>query len=369
MTSTTDEYADLDFEQSGGAEVAKASSKSGDFEREIEYLGLKGDEAAKASGRDRILMRFVTDFRKPRPDEASSKFNLPWITANEHGFLNTKPRPDWVPEGQKWSAKMTLGCRKDKIFIKRFGGKCYGCDVLKAKASAKTWALGIEREEVRSEDGATILGFRDKTRKVFDRDENGDLIVLSEENGKKKYQMKDAPAWVVMNQGWKNFFGNLNGQAGYFQTILDADWLITRDGTEADNTVYSFVRVSEQVIPPEGYVVNGYDLSAAYGGQKFDLRLPGIMEALYPDMPDLRHIIAQRVSEDIINRYFVAGWVPPEVAEKAAGGNAQQGQTGGGAPPMMMSTNPSQPAPQGGTSEPASAQMEALKARISGQQS
>lgn len=369
-TTTVDDYTDYDFEKSGGAEVAKESSKAGDFEREIMFLSLKGDAASVAAGKNRMLLRFVTDFQKPRPDEASSKFNLPWITANEHNFLNTKPRPDWLPEKMKWSAKMTLGCRKDKIFIKKFGGACYGCDVLKAKASAKTWALGIEREEVRDESG-NLIGLRDKMRKVFDRDAEGNPIVIGEENGKKKYQMKDAPAWIVMNQGWKNFFANLNGQAGYFGTILDADWLVTRTGEGADDTVYSFVRVGEQVIPPEGYVVGDIDLSAAYGGQKFDLRLPGLMETLYPDMPDLRRIIAERVRQDIIDRYFVPGWVPPaeELARYQQQGQQSGGQSsGGGAAPMMMSSNPSQPAPQGGTAEVPSDAMAALKARIAGGQ-
>lgn len=365
MPTETDNYEDLDFEQSGGAEVAKESSKAGDFEREIMFMSLKGDANSVAAGKHQMMIRFVTDFQKPHPDEPSSKFNLPWITANEHNFLNTKPRPDWVPEKQKWPAKMTMGCRKDKIFIKRFEGKCYGCDVLKAKSSARTWALGIEREEVRDADGK-VLGLRDKMREVFARDDKGELIVLKEEGGKKEYAKKQAPAWVVMNQGWKNFFANLNGQASYFKTILDADWLVTRTGEDTEST-YSFVRVGEQVIPPEGYVVNDLDLSAAYGGQKFDLRLPGLMEALYPDMPDLRRIIAERVRDDIVNRFFVPGWTPPaeEMAKNASA--AQQGQTGGGAP-MMMSTNPSQPAATGGTAEVPSDAMAALKARIAGGQ-
>jgi len=365
MTSSTIELGDdLDFSGSMGADVAKDANKGGDFQREIEFMKIPGSQAAIDAGTNQKIVRFVTDFKVARPDEPVTKYNLPWITAKEHGFVKTKPKPDWADKDRRWPERAGGGCRKDPIFVKRYGGACYFCDEMKHKPSSSTWALAVEREEVR-DDANKIIGYRDKTREVFDRDEQGNLIVLKQEGDKKEYAKKTVPAWLAIQQGWKNFFGNLNGQAQYYKTVLDGDWLITRTGETKDDTTYAFIRVAEMALP-EG---NPYGYPA---GTKYDLGLSApdsehlpLIEQVYPDMPDLRQIVANRVSDDIVNVYFRPGWTPPEKEGQASGSKDGVKAAGdGGAMMMMTSSAPDQPSGSGGGDEPSSEAMEALRNRL-----
>lgn len=344
--------AEFDFSGSQGAEVAKESNKGGNFAREVEYFGLDGSPAGVAQGTNQGLFRFVTDSVR-RTDGPMSKYNLAWITVAGH-YAQTKPKPEWAKEGANWPTKMSAGCRKDKVFTGKFGGQCLVCEQGN-KSSNRTWALAVEREEVR--ENGSLLGYRDKTREVNATDEKGDFIVLSTDGDKKTYQMKTVPAFVVMHMGWKNFFGPLSASAAYYDRdnvsgLLSGDWVITRTGTTNNDTNYTFIRVSEQALP-EG---NPYGLP---GGTKYDLAIPGLMEQIYPDMPDLRRLIADKVSDDYFGRFFQPGWTPPDHEAKGP-----QQQVGGA--PMMMMT-PSQPPATPATpaaEEPSSSALEALRNRV-----
>lgn len=359
------EMDQFDFSGSMGAEVAKESNKGGTFAREVEYLSLDGSAAGVAQGKNQILVRFLTDVQRRHADQPVTKFNLPWITVAGH-YTRTKPRPDYAREGAQWPEKMNAGCRADKVFAKGYPSGCMFCQ-RGEKPSSRTWALAVEREEVRNEQNQ-ILGYQDKTREVFARDEKGDLIVIGKKSdGKDEYQMKTVPAIVVMNMGWKNFFGPLQASAQYFNSLLDGDWVITRSGTKSDDTTYTFIRVAEQTLPEN----NPFGLPA---GTKYDLSIPGLMDAVYPDMPDLRKIIADRVSEDYLGRWFVPGWTPPNHQQQ--GGQQQVVQQG--VVQQTTTTNatfmaPGQPAQQqaapavpntGATEEPPTGALDALRARV-----
>lgn len=354
MTKTVDEY---DFSGSQGAETAQEEMKGGDFAREVEFLRLDGSQSGIAQGKNQILARFLTNMVQPPAGTAMSKFNLGWMTVASH-FAPTKPKPPYVDEKRKWPARMSAGCRKDKIFVKRFNDQCYLCDTLGSKPSKRVWALAVERKEVRDNQG-NILGYLDKTREVFDTDENGDFIVLSEKDGKKEYQKKEVPAYILMEQGWKNFFQVLQGQAQY-HGLMSQDWLISRTGTDNNDTSYAFIRIAEQNIPAE----NPWGLAP----QKYDLATPEVIQAVYPDMPDLRETLINRVSEETLGRYFVPGWVPegwtPDQA-KSGGGATVKTSPGTG---MLMTSSPATAAPETPQSapaaEPSSSALDALKNRV-----
>lgn len=383
----TDMIEEFDFSGSTGAEVAKEANKGGDFQREIEFLTLKADPASVQQGKDKAIVRLVTEHEvKPwMHGHGVTKYNFAWITVAQH-YAPTKPKPAYAREGARWPEKMYAVCRKDKVFAKKFNNQCLICEQGN-KASDRTWALGIEREQVI--DNGQIIGIRDKMREVLDFDESGQPIVLEQNGDKKTYKKKWVPAWVVLNFGWKNFFNALNGQASYFQSVLGRDFLIQRTGTGNNDTNYTF-------IPLDPITMSGEWAQAAgvADGTPYDLGLTvaedngrpvPLMERLYPDMPDLRKIVVERTSEDYYGRWFKPGWVPEgfdpsKVATNGqapsgvqtgwappTGGVQQQGQQQGySAPPQQQAPVTPAPAaaPQGGA--PSADALEALRQRVTG---
>lgn len=383
MTSTIDEF---DFSGSVGAAVAKEANKGGDFKRELEFLTLKADPASIQQGNDRAIVRLVTEHeRKPWMGDVMTPWSLPWITVKQH-YAPTRPKPEWAREGQTWPAKMFAVCRKDKVFKKKFNDNCEVCNA-GTKASDRSWALGIEREQII--EGGKVVGLRDKTREVFDRDDNGEAIVLSVEGDKKTYQMKIVPAWVVLNFGYKNFFNALSGQASYFGTILGRDYVIQRTGMENNDTNYTFIGLDPITIGgewatslgvPEGTPYDmGHPVTTVDDGKGGQRSVP-LAELLYPDMPDLRRIVADRTSEEYFGRWFIPGWNPKDYVP---GQNAQQGAQGGvqqgySAPPAGQPAQPATPvtpapaatpAPAGeapAAAGPTTSALDALRARVQG---
>lgn len=384
MTSTYEE--EFDFSGSVGADVAKEANKGGDFQREIEFLTLKADEASVAQGKDRAIIRLCTEYERKdwMGDPATTpmtRWSLPWITVKQH-YAPTRQRPPFAREGSTWPAKMFAVCRCDKVFSKKYGGVCLVCQQGN-KASDRTWALAIEREQV--VENGRIVGIRDKMREVFDRDESGEPIVLSTDSeGKKTYQMKTVPAWTVLNFGWKNFFNPLSGQASYFKTILGRDYIVQRTGMGNNDTTYTFVGLDPITITGEWAqslgVAEGtpYDLGlvvAEHEGRNIPLG-----ELLYPDMPDLRKIVAERTSPDYFGRWFDPNWLPegyvPGQQANGAQQGVQSGQQAGYQPPAGQPSQPATPvtpepaAPAANGEAPASgpgpSALDALKARVTG---
>lgn len=381
MTDQTVE--EFDFSGSQGETHAAEAMKGGDFEREIMYLSLDGSPAGIAQGKNRTILRFVTDSAR-RADAPPNKFSLAWITVAGH-FAPTKPKPPYY-EGSNWPGKFGSGCRKDPVFAKKYSGNCLICDQGN-KPSKRVWGLAVEREEVRDDNGA-VLGLRDKMREVFDRDAEGNAIVIGEKDGKKQYKMKTVPAWIVCQQGWKNFWQPLSGQATYHggnaqgalkgiglgggSGLLDSDWVITRIGTENNDTNYTPIRLSTITIPAEnpwGVPSMPYDLSAVLedGRTLAEVIYSGETEdgdtKIDMTMPDLRRLIADKVSDDYFGFWFVPGWLPkdfdPSKVKSDSGNSASKPGgfvMGGGAAPATPSTPT--------TEEPPSSALDALKARV-----
>lgn len=380
---SVDMMEEFDFGSAEGATVAQEANKGGDFAREVEYLSLKADAGSVAAGKNRAIVRVLTEFeRKPWMDGTKvTPFNYAWITVAQH-YAPTKPKPEYVKPEAKWPQKWNAVCRKDKVFAKKFGGACYICDNLNSKPTNRTWALAVEREQV-IENGQ-IIGIRDKMREVLDRDANGDLIVEREENGKKIYKKKMVPAWLILNFGWKNFFGNLAGQGQYFQTVMDSDYVITRTGEDNNDTNYSFVRL-DPIYLPEGNSFGlpagtKYDLSLIVGQDETGRQIP-LREVVYPDMPDLRRIISEKTSDDYYGRYFVPGWLPkgfdPSKVQTGQQGVQNGVQQQGGYQPVQQggyqqvqpqqAPAPAQPTPpQQQAAEPSQASLDALRNRVLG---
>lgn len=372
MTTGYDEY---DFSGSMGASVAKEANKGGDFAREVEFLTLKADAASVAQGKDQAIVRLVTEYeRKPWMGEAITPQSVPWITVKQH-YAPTKPKPEYAREGATWPQKMYAVCRKDKVFTKKFGDNCHICNGGN-KPSERTWALGIEREQV-IEDGR-IVGIRDKTREVLAFDAEGKPIVIGDPNAEKKeYQKKTVPAWVILNFGWKNFFNALSGQAAYYQTILGRDYVIKRTGEGNNDTNYTFIGLDPITITGEWATSLGvpegtpYDLGFTVA-QAEGRGIP-LSELLYPDMPDLRKIVSERVSEDYYGRFFIPGWVPEGFTPGQQQGQAQGVQNGVQQGYTAPAGQPSQPAapvtpqPTGDApAGPAVSALDALRARVQG---
>lgn len=287
MTATTME---LDWDAAEGSEAAKEASKNSGaaFDR-VEFFGLDASPGGVASGADKALVRFLSDHVKV---EGQADL-IPWITVEQHSMVPTKPRPADLKENSGWPAKMTAVCRNGKIFKARYGD-CYICnnmtkpDGKKYFAGARTWAIGVLREQVRGDGSEALGGPGLKGQIVGVRDMTKEVAVLGEDN-KPTGETKMVKQYVKFNLGWKNFFGPLSGIAGYHGTVVDRDYLIQRSGMGQNDTNYTFV--------PMDPIQMG-------DGRVFDVRNPEIRAEHYGDRPDLRQIVAEVASDEFYDRFY-----------------------------------------------------------------
>lgn len=380
--TTMEEY---DFSGSMGADVAKESGKGGDFQRELEFLSLRADQASINQGKNQAIVRLCTEYEmKPHMAQVPPEFRrfaLPWITVAQH-YAPTKQKPPYAKEGQRWPEKMYCVCRKDKVFAKKFSDQCPVC-ANGIKSSNRTWALAVEREQV-IEDGR-VLGIRDKMREVSIFGSDGQPIVERVEGDKKIYAKKWVPAYLILNFGWKNFFNALAGQASYHKTVMGRDYVVSRTGTDNNDTTYAFIPLDPIVLGPDNpWGVQGgtpYDLSLVLGEENG--RPVTLLEKVYPDLPDLRKIVADRTSEEYYGRWFIPGWLPEGFDPNAQQNSGQQGvQTGymGGYTPQggqqqgqqqgyqpQQPQAPATPDPQNQQTGPSADALQNLKNRMMGQ--
>lgn len=233
-----------------GAEAAAEASKGGGNFAKTHFFGLEDGKQA--------ILRFITDAAD-------------WIVVDQHQMVPTKGKPDGY-EGN-WPEKMGSVCRKDEAFS---FGECYICEFVvdgkKVKRpSARTWALACEREEV-IEDGK-IVGLRDKTREVTKKVDDKDVTTVEK-------------SIVVVNMGYKNFFGVLQGFAGHYGTVLDRDYIIQRKGAGTD-TVYTIIPL-DPIETDQG---------------RFDLRNPEFAKRYETDL-DLGEEVTSRASDEFYARFF-----------------------------------------------------------------
>jgi hypothetical protein len=254
-----------------GADAAKdaAASKSGASFAKTHYFSLSDGEE--------IVVRFLTD--------ADS-----WITVDQHTFVPTKKQPSDY-EGN-WPRGMGAVCRRTKLADNStLYRDCFICDhVTKQdgspfKPSSRTWATAVIREEVRDDNGV-VVGFADQTREVVDvRD------------GKPTGERRTEKATVIVNMGYRNFFGALQGFAGRYGTVLDRDYYIRREG-DGLQTVY-------HIIPADPIDVS--DPDNASSTVRFDLRDRRFMSRYEADVPDLEGIVMDKASDGFYERFFITG--------------------------------------------------------------
>lgn len=228
-----------------GAEQAKEASKSGGNFLRTEFFSLDDEEST--------ILRFLTDGDM-------------WITVDQHMFAKTKDKP---AGRDSWPSMVSVICSDDEAFEGMFDEPCYTClnvmdSYKKGKthtATSRTWALAVEREEVR--EGATLVGFRDVEYEVVDKDGNKRM----------------AKKVLFVNMAWQNFFSKVNATYAFHGTVLNRDFYVKREGTKKDTD----------------YMVSPMDpVPVDEAGTIFDVRKPEHMERYVADMPDLGEEVMRR---------------------------------------------------------------------------
>lgn len=349
-TVAANDVDEFDFSGATGAEAAREAfnnSQTG-FDR-LDFFSIDGSPAAVAAGTNFAILRLLSD-------HVAVDGVTPWITVDQHSMVPTKAKPaDY--EGN-WPKSMGAVCRNDKVFARKYGD-CY-IDTMppppgrrSSKPSARTWAIAVLREEVIGDGSEALGGEAYKGKVVGIRDKTKEVSVV-DKDGNATGETKTVKQYVKVNQGWKNFFAPLAGIAGRFHTVLDRDIYISREGTDAKTTVYNPISL-DPIVFPAGH---------KFAGKTFDLRDAEQRAEFYPDMPDLRKVIAEQASNEYYNRFFVPNDrlygngegvtdVKPK-AKAAANGSAPAGPT----------SAPSAPSTE--QAAPSADRMAALKARISG---
>lgn len=286
----TETYDDLDFSGSLGAEKAEqiAQQNRKQYDR-TDFLSL-GDQ-------EMVIARFLNDVTAVRDPEIAKLLPVPWITVQQHSMVATKPAPSDF-DG-KWPTSMSCVCRADMVFRRRYPQGCwvcdYGVDQKTGKGSTpspRIWALVALREEVM--EGGRYVGIRDLLKEVEETDSAG------KPTGNKRV----VKAVRAANYGYKNFFGVVQGLSARAGTVLDRDFEIKRKGT-GTGTSYAFAPIDP---PAECYHPDDDDKPEAERRRvRFDLRDPRILAKYYPDIPDLRQVVAQQASDDHFNRFFIPG--------------------------------------------------------------
>lgn len=250
-----------------GAEALKEASKGTNFAR-THYL--KIEDGGKA------IVRFMTEWNSDDPNVSC------WITVDQHSMIPTKPKPEGWGD-KNWPAKMGAVCRADEAFTGIYTD-CYICDhmvgqlvVMNKKLknpSGRGWALACLREEV--VEGGKVVGIQDVKREVK----------IPAKDGQPERTIWEQ-AIVVVNMGYKNFFGALKGFGSHYGTVLDRDYAISREGASTD-TDYN-------IIPMDPITMSD--------GTKFDLRNPEHAKRYTTDL-DLGQIVGEMASDEFYARFF-----------------------------------------------------------------
>lgn len=306
---------------SRGGEAAEKQSKSASSFDKVPFLALEDGEST--------VIRWVTDVTE-------------WISVHQYGFLPTKPAPaGW---NGNWPKKMPAISRRsrndagelvfpwlaDNDFVAEHMRDEKGAPY---KAYSRTWAFVCIREEVR--ENGKLLGYRDKTR---EHSYEKDGVTVTE-------TVKDIQ---IANLGWKNFFVHFKGQADYFGTLLDRDYVVVRKGAGQNDTTYQVIALEPIVLDPATCQKLGVP-----EGSRYDLRIPQI-GALYQPTTTLEELIMERVSDDYYAKFFDTRVTYTPKASEQSAASAPQGNV----------PSPEQQVRPNTESDPAA--MEALKNRVMG---
>ncbi len=145
-----------------------------------------------------------------------------WFKTAQHSGVQTKPAPSDMEDKSKWPKQMGAICRNDRQFQNEAFREifatpnCYVCDSKLtgwggkvSKPSNKTWALAVERTQIRGDGSEAlggeamrgqVLGFGDVTEEYEVRDAEGEGTGV----------MAVRPKIVVINQSFSNFFAPIH---------------------------------------------------------------------------------------------------------------------------------------------------------------
>lgn len=330
----------------GGAAAEKMADENkpsgGKFDK-VDWFALKDKE--------RITVRFLDDH-----DE--------WFSVLQHPFTPTRPAPeDWTDDQKKnWPRSMGPVCRKTKEFVAFFPDGCYICDVLhtvvpneKTKnkryyPAVRLWARAVVREEVRVETEAEAAEFGKPIGSVVGRVDAGAEVDETDAEGNPTGKKVWKPRILVINQPMSTFFGQLQGYADVYGTVLDRDYSITRKG-EGKDTDYNAVSLD----PVEHGDGNPLDIRTSPELAE-DGSLTGRSIREYYDSfgPDLVKLIEDRIDDEMYHRFFDRRVPIPDRKSDGGENGSTPSATSGDAAEKVASA-PAQSAPpkadQGATAE------------------
>lgn len=283
----------VNIARGGQAARTESQKKFSSFKR-TEFLNIKDGES--------IFLRFIDDGND-------------WPYLYQHGFVPTKGAPpDWKSEAKdgkpvrEWPATKTAVCRKQlndqtqELVFPDFEGECFICDHMKNPEkkhghyypSVKLWARAIVREAVLGteqmvKDGlikaskvGAVVGYRDKMVEQQDTDDEGNPTG----------PVKKVPVVIVVNQGMKNFFSQLQAYFDNYGTVLDRDYKVGRRGEQLA-TEYDIVPLKEtDWVNPETEEVEVWSL------ENPDVRAP------YAALLDLEEVIEEQASDRYFDLFF-----------------------------------------------------------------
>ena len=293
-----------------GSAQAEQASRYASFER-TEFF--KIEEQKPGQPPNQKVLRFITEAFTGHvvdgmlvqvPDDHPEAMGG-WITVDMHQNIPTKAKPDDY-KGENWPPAMPSVCRYDSAFEGVYSD-CYVHDVvMKAnskikKPAGRQWAWAVEREAVigdgtEATGGAAmqgkVVGYRDATR-----------IVKRKVEGSDQEQEIEEKALVIVNQGYKNFFGALTGFASIYGTALDRDYVVQRKGAGKE-TDYN-------LIPLDPIMVKNPENEAEM--IPFDLRNDALLKARYGKThaefeKALEDVVTERASDDYYGMWFIPGW-------------------------------------------------------------
>lgn len=257
----------------GGA-AAKEEAKKAFVRQKTNFLSIDDGE--------KIILRFIDD----SPD---------WIYVKQH-FAPTKPAPSDAPDELKknWPKRTGAVCRHDEAFAGMYED-CYICDTLKGdnprdtRSFLRIWARAVVRKEIigtqemvdegkiEQEDVDTVVGMQDE------------LIEVPEfKNGKPTGKNIKQRNVILVNQGMKNFFAALQAAYDVYKTVLDRDFVVTREGSGTD-TEYGIIAL-EPILMSDGKT-------------KYSMKDPKLA-ARYEGIVDMEKEISDRASDEHYARYF-----------------------------------------------------------------
>ena len=167
-----------------------------------------------------------------------------------------------------------------------------------------------------------VVGIRDQVREV----------AVLDADGKPTGATTQEKSIVVVNMGYKNFFGALDSFAGHYGTITDRDYLVRRSGVDT-STTYSVIPMDQIAMPD---------------GRRYTLQDPEFA-ARYATKISIEEILMDRSSDEFYGRFFDRRVIASKGGNSSGGGHHA-------APAEAAATKPSV--------EPSADRMAALASRV-----